>query len=478
MDESSNINIPFYIRIPPGGSQFIIPLDRHFVKEGYQFYFDNLLLVPDLYSKEAQVKEYDPDLENEFEHKYPFQLEYNYAEDYYKTENNANKYIQNPKTEVDVNSTLMAINKFFEGTKVVGQKWSPVIFDWGMLPGIESGKDLNEYTKGGLMMLYKAKQDDPSLHDWLPPGSRMPGINNWKYPITAEDPMVNRLLRIRMHLAPNVEIGFSNENLLQAFGFSTKQYTPKSAANAQIKFFNSDPFEYLTIVALSPVGNLTLSALNKITLYNHQKKVMSPEGVLITKRKHLTQPDKLAEDYNKGFSKMAEKCMHSLNLGYTLSTKTFKFTYPTTPGLTTDIYIDPEVAKQLGYPRGTHKIKQGTEPSPLENATSMTDIVLKSMTIVYDVGLASVYHEDDTNYQTLQFTNKVMATLYPENDGTMRMMRKTEPDMPKAFLSYFAEPQLVFTIKRFSEDNKPVPLSLPTGSYITGELVGKKYKTN
>ena len=475
MKPLNNINVPFRIFIPTGGSRFTVPLKKHLLKDEYLFHFDHLILSPDLYNKESQVKDYDPDLENESEERYPFQLDFNYAADFYKTEQNANKYIQDAKRHTDHNSTLIAINTFFEGTKVVTQKYPPVIFDWSLLAPITAHKDVNEYHKNGLFLLYKAKVDDPSLHDWLPPGSRMPGINNWQFPTTISDSVVASTIRIRMHLAPNVEIGFSNENLLNAFGFSTNQYTPKSTPSAQIKFFNSHPTEYLTIVGEKPVGDLTISQLNKITLYVYKKKVRSPEGVLTTKRKNLIKPEKLAEDYNKGFSEMAEKSVHSLSLDYTPSERKFKFTYPATPGLTTDIYIDPEAAEQLGYPRGTHKITQGTEPGPIKNATDITDIVKESMTIVYDVGLATVSHDDDTDFQTQQFTNKVMATLYPKKDGTMKMSTKRKPYSPKAFLSYFAMPQLAFTISRFSENGQPVPLSLPTGSYISGELVGQKY---
>jgi hypothetical protein len=471
---NNNIHIPFRIYIPPGGSQFSIPIKRHLLKDEYEFFFDYLYLQPDLYSKEAQVMDYDPESENEYEHSYPFQLEFNYDSKYYTTEGDANKYSQNTTTDLDISKTLVSINQFFESAKVVGQKYPPVIFDWGMATAIATGKDLNDHTGTGIYLLYHVKVDDPSLHDWLPPGSRMPGLNNWQFPITLSDPLVSPLIRIRMHLAPNVEIGFSNEKLLDAFGFSNKQYIPKPSSNAQIKFANPDPFKYLTIVGANPIGPMTPSTLNKISLYVHKKKVRSPEGVLITKRGHLTKPELLAQDYNKGFSEMAERCLHSLSLDYIPATKKFKFTYPTTRGLTTDIYLDPEPAEHIGYPRGTHKITQGTEPSTIENKIADMDIVKECRTIVFDVGLATVYHDDETDYQTQQFTDKVMTNLYPTIKGTMEMKSQYDNNPNTAHLSYFSLPQLKFTIKRYSEGSEPVSLSLPTGSYVIGNLVGQK----
>lgn len=471
---NQNIYIPFRIYIPAGGSQFTIPLERHLLKEEYEFHFDTLLLMPDLYSKQAQTRDYDPPMENEFEHSYPFHLEFNYGPKYYSAEGDAHKYVQNPSSEVDLSTTLIGINKFFEGKKAVGQKWPPVIVDWAMLPAILSGKDANQYTRDSLYVTYQTKTDDPSLHDWLPSGSRMPGLNNYQFPTGDMDPMVYKLLRVRLHLAPNVEIGFSNEYLLKAFGFSIKQYNPKSAPNAQIKFFNSDPQNYLTIVGGGPPGTLSPSNLNKISLYAHKKKLRSPDGVLTTKRGHLVKPDQLAEDYNRGFSSMAEKCLHSLSLSYTSATKKFKFTYPATEGLTTDIYLDPEVAEQLGYPRGTYKITQATEPSPVENTVDHISLYREMRTITYDVGLATVYHQDEIDYSHCQFADKVMANLYPTDDGILEMRCQSTIGPPTAYLSYFALPQLNFTVKRFSEASEPVPLCLPTGSYMIGHLVGEK----
>ena len=474
MDTSSNISIPFQIKIPTGESQFTIPLDRHQLKDGYEFHFDYLMLKPNVYSKEAQIQELDPVEEEEYVEMYPFNLDFHYDSTYYNSENFANRYTQDTKTEVDVNTTLQAINKFFAGTKVVGQKWPPVIFDWGFLPGIQSGKDLNEYNKNGLFIFYKVKDDDPTLHDWLPPASRMPLVNNWQYPFEANDPAVAKLLRVRMHLAPNVELGFSNTNLLEAFGFSPKMYTPKVVPNSQIKFSNPYLSDYLTIVGDLPIGAISISTLNRISLYSYKKKVSTPQGVLTTRRKNLTKPEILATDFNNAFSKLAELGLHSLSLTYNPTTKKFKFTYPATQGLKIDINIDPEAAELLGYNRGTHQIKYGIEPSPLRDKFDISNIVLQAMTIVYDVGLVSVYHEDESNYQTLQFKDKVMATLYPAADGTMRVKETSCLNAPKAFVSYFAVPELVFVLKRYSEDSKPVPLSLPTISYITGTLIGRK----
>ena len=475
MESLSNIYIPFQFPLKTGENQFTIPLPRNQLKEDYQFSFTNLTLAPDIFNKEAQVRGFDSDLENEFEYYYPFQLEYTYSSEYSKNE--SYKYVQKPGSEKDNSTTLVAINKFFEGNKPAGQMWPSVIFDWSNMTAIEAEMDPNEFNYDALKFLYDRDTDDPSLHDWLPPGSRMPGLNNWQFPINPKDPMTLPTTHVRMHLGPNVEIGFSNDALLNAFGFTTNQYKPKASTNAQIKFSNPHPTDYKTIVAEKPVGTMVPSANNKITLYVLSKKVRSPEGVLTTKRGHLIKPNKLAEDYTRGFSEMATKSGHSLKLDYDSTNKKFVFTYPTTPGVKTDIYLDPEVSKQLGFPNGTYKITQGgSEPSPLEDQKDITDFIKTAVALVYDVGMANVYLQDDTNFQTLQFTDNVMATLEPQQDGTMKMACNIGDDVATAYLSYFAVPQLVFVIKRFSEAGTPVPLSLPCGSYIRGQIVGKKYK--
>lgn len=477
MDTLSNIYIPFRIRIEPGGTKFTIPLPRNKIKDDYHFYFDWLTLTPDLYSKQAQILGYDPQQELDHQYSYQFQLEHNYGAEYYKTERNANKYIQDPKSETDNNTTLYEINDFFSGAKTVGAKWPPVVFDWILRQNLVTTRDPNQFNYNALRYLYNTTEDSPSFHDWLPPGSRMPGLNNWIFPVDPVDPQTLSNTIVRMHLAPNVEIGFSNDGLLKAFGFSENQYVPKSAPNAQIKFANPDPCKYLTIVAENPVGKMVPSVLNKITLYSHKKKVTSPFGELTTKRGNLVKLDQLAQDYNKGFSELAETCQHSLGLQYNAATKSFSFVYPATPNLTTDILIDPEVAEQIGYPRGTNKIVQGTEPSPIVWEKDITDYIKNAQTIVYDVGLATVYLENETSFQTVLFNQLVMANLEPSQDGTMKMKCSTGPDSPSAFVSYFGVPELDFRISRFSEAMDPVPLELPVGAYVSGQLIGKKYKS-
>ena len=105
----------------------------------------------------------------------------------------------------------------------------------------------------------------------------------------------------------------------------------------------------------------------------------------------------------------------------------------------------------------------------------LKDLREKSCAIVYDVGLAFVSLENSSNIQTIQFQDKVLATLFPYTDGTMRMLcSKSEP--PKAEVSYFGVPELVFTLNRFSESMEPVHIALPCGTYVSGQLMGEPIK--
>ena len=136
-----------------------------------------------------------------------------------------------------------------------------------------------------------------------------------------------------------------NEALLIAFGFFAHQYEAKQAANSQIKFFNPDPCKYLTFVAENPVGPMIASINNKITLYTHQKKMISCEGHLWTKRSNLVKPNKLAEDYNRGFKDLSKQCNQTLELEYKPTSKTFAFKYPAAPDLKTEVLLPSEVSE-------------------------------------------------------------------------------------------------------------------------------------
>ena len=463
-----------------GETKFRIPLPRHNIKDGWEVWFDEFILTPELYSKQAQVLDYDSKLENAFEYRFPYQLDFRFGDDFYKSASaDSNKWTQ-AKTEKTWKATISSINNFFDSAKPVGTIHSPVIVDWiwAAWEGSQSGL---EWFHSLISENFYVDKYDPDVHgNFLPAGAHKPDVNAYMPPTTQEedarhldDPYDQ--VRFRIHVAPNSKIGFSNDALVKILGFAEYQYEPKSKPSDQIVFSNPYPDRYRIFTANNRPLPMVPATTNKITLSLNSSLIPGVPGILLTKRGHLKRYDMLATDYGQSFQRLAEKTNIRLRLEFNSTTKTFKFVYPDNPDLKIDISLPPDVSAQLGFGREVDRITSATKGQTLEFAGDLKDLREKSCAIVYDVGLAFVSLENSSNIQTIQFQDKVLATLFPYTDGTMRMLcSKSEP--PKAEVSYFGVPELVFTLNRFSESMEPVHIALPCGTYVSGQLMGEPIK--
>lgn len=472
----SKISIPFRIRMEPNEHQFRIKLPRAKIEEGFAFHFDHLTIITELYSKQAQLQEYDSTLENAVEYTYPFVLDISFGADYYKA--GSNKWSQTPSVDKTTKLTLESINTYFDINKPDGSQTPPLIFDWQLMSTPDSGFEINEFHKIGADSLYGRPYDADLDNNWLPASARLPGLNNLQFPnLEGVDPRITESIQLRMHIGPNVKVGFSNDELLKLWGFSETQYSAKGAKSDQNTIVNTHRFRYLTVTAPTFPQKMVAKATNKITVYPASVAVTrSPESFLKTIRGHQSKFDKLAKDYSKPLKAMANLYNTNLELDYDTGAKMFKFRYPAA-NVTIEVHTYSTIVEQLGYGKNVVRITPAMTPASVTFEKDLQDLEKNARSIVYDVGLATVTLDDSTNLQTIQFQNQVMATLEPEADGTLRMRcQGANSEDEEVYVSSLSLPELVFSVSRFSEDNKPVPLGLPIGIYMQGKLIGKSIK--
>jgi len=475
MNQQDNIKVHFRTRVEVGETTFKIQLPRYKIEDGYTFSFEALTLIPEFYSQQAQALDYDSTAENATPINHPFQLEFYYDGDYYDKTGDKNKWTMSTleKTHALV---LQSLNTFFDKIRPAGSVYPPVTFDWINPTYYDAMMEINEFHSYGALTNYGVDYDAAVHNNWLPASHRRPGItNNLMYPTEQSDPAMSSVVKIRMFLAPNVKIGFSNDSLLSALGFIEGQYEPKKTLSSQIIFENPRTTT-LQIDAGDVPKTILPSSTNRITVYQYDKKQVSRPGVLSTVKGNLKKFDKLAEDYNKPIKELAKTCNQVMGLEFNDTTKTFKIVYPDNPKVKTDITVPQVVSQELGYGREVTRIKSDTTPTAVEFAPEIKNLEHNARTLVYDVGMAQVEIEDSVNLQTVSFHNKVMANLEPEFDGTMRMRCSNVENSPQFIASYFGTPEVTFRVSRFSEDMKPVSLGLPVGAYIQGTLLGKRIK--
>ena len=469
-----NIDIYFRKRVEVGETKFSIPLPRYKIdQDAYTFQFESLSLIPELYSQQAQLRDFDSEAENNFKVENPFQFEFYFGGDYYNRENDANKWSWTA-AEKDIPTTLTSLNNFFDRIKPAGSIYPPVTFDWVSSSFSDSGYDIAGFHKLSASSFYGEEYDATKHENFLPAGHRRPSVNNMTFPTKMSIPELQAAIYIRMTIAPNVKLGFANDKLLVSLGFFEGQFKPKIQAAGQVIVENPTD-SFIVLNGIRGVQRNEDPRSSKVTVTQFDKKQLSPIGMFVTPRGQLKELDKVSTNYIKNVKDLSSRCNQKVSLEYDTASQTFKFVFPNNPIVQTAVTMPAAMSNQLGYGREVTRITKDmiSKGEPVPFAPHVADLEKNSRAIVYDIGMAIISIEGSTNLQTVLFHNKVMATLEPNYDGTMIMKHMGE-ETPKVYASSFGLPQLTFTISRFSEDMKPVPIALPCGAYIQGSLVGKR----
>jgi len=479
MDQQDDtIQIPFRKRIEVGETKFSLDIPRYKIDdEAYTFEFESLRLVPEYYSQQAQLLDFDSEAENNFLVENPFQFEFTFTGDYYDKTNDNNKWSLSA-TDKDVSSILKSLNAFFDKVKPAGSVYPPATFDWVGTTFYDSGASIADFHQMAADSLYNEVYD-PAKHDhFLPAGHRRESVNNMIFPSVLDFAIMKKMVHIRLTLAPNVKLGFSNDKLLVALGFFDGQFQQKTYTSGQVTITNTSS-TFKVYDGYVGIGDVKEAAGAKMTLYQFDPKLqVSTIGMFITPRGELKLIDKLAKRYIENVKKLSLHCNQKVSLEYTKATKTFKFVFPDNPVVDTVVTLPAAMSNQLGYGREVTRITKDmvTQAKPQEfGGLVLSELERSSRTVVYDIGLAIVLLEDTFSNQTVLFQNKVMAVLEPIFDGTMTINHRGNPST-KVYASSFAVPRMTFILSRFSEDMKPMPIALPCGAYIQGSLVGKRIK--
>ena len=269
MDQHDDtIQIPFRKRIEVGETKFSLDIPRYKIDdEAYTFEFESLKLIPEFYSQQAQILDFDPEAENDFIVENPFQYEFTFTGDFYDKSNDNNKWTMTA-ADKDIATLMKNLNAFFDRAKPAGTFYPPATIDWVGTTFYDSGADMVTYHRMAAETFYGEKYD-PAKHDnALPPGQKRPTINDMIFPSKLPPEELKKIVIIRLTLAPNVKLGFSNDKLLKALGFFEGQYLPKTHPSGQVFFPNNDPtFAVQDAIMWFSIDNLKDAVGTKVTLY-------------------------------------------------------------------------------------------------------------------------------------------------------------------------------------------------------------------
>jgi hypothetical protein len=454
------VNIPFNVRLDPGDTSFTVDLSEvalHHPKLRYGF--TTVTLCPDYYSSQAFQLNMDSDKELKEIIKNPFKLDIEFKQNAF----GGREWSLTGPT--GLSALLKNLNNFFDLNKPEGCLFPPVVFDWIHINSLTPGVDSVEFHKNLAQDFYGEPYDATKHSNALPVGYRDRfKLNNMIFPTVAS---LIESIRIRITLAPNVTLAFSNAVLPTALGVTETQMPEKT--NKQIQFINDKNNSYTRIVCqgIPAFGQQPYST--KIHLYPTFKQVVTDEGYLETTKERERKHDLMALDYNATLQSLASGYNLVFSLQHNAAQKKFKFNYPNNPGININVFVPPYVSHSLGYGH-VSVIRPDMTNVPYPEDVDIKDVEKTARVLVYDAGLVVVSLDESSSQKTHQFTNTFMALLEPEFSGVLKTPLLL--DLPLVPVSKFRK-QLTFVLSRFSEQNQPTPLDWKVGAYIRGMLVGK-----
>jgi hypothetical protein len=454
------VNIPFNIRLDAGESRFKIDVDKKYADNPNRLFgFSSVTLTPDYYSRQA----FQLDLDSEEELKAITTQEYYIEVDLDKDVFDKQPYTS--ATQINISTLLRNINKHYEQHKPEGLITPLVVFDWHHIGAISSKIDKDEFYKNKLSDLYVGTFDDSQIgSDVSSTFDDVVQLNKYPFPTKVDD--LSDII-IRVTLAPNVTVAFSNEALPSAMGFTDAQYTVKT--KVQFKFHNPSASAYKTFYCENAPSLMKKVYTTKIHTYPTEKYVVSEKGTVSTSKERERKPNLLATDYNNSINALAKKMNLNFSLVHDADEKRFMFVYPDSNGMSINLQVTPYIAHRLGFGHVTY-IRPNMQSQPYPEEIEINNVEAIAKVLVYDTGMVVVSLDQQASKQTHQFTNTVMAIM--ESDEAGVMTTKPGIEFSRVPVSHF-NPNLEFVLSKFNEANEPIPLGWKVAAYIRGVLVGK-----
>jgi hypothetical protein len=466
---SEEVCITFRSRIHPGESSFVVPVQRKFIDK--RFGVESITLMPEYQNTQAYVYNLDSKKELEEEINFPLQLQVSFLADYY-TKDEAGKTWSYLTSQTRIDKVMVSVNQHFDKYKPSGTFYPPVFFDWIHLEGYD--EDQETFIETEATNLYSEAFNAAKHAAWLPNSlSSRDEINKFIFPTTNKAEVLD-VVRLRMWVAPNTTVTFSNKNLPLALGFQEAQIPAKNK-RGQVPFVNDDPTQYkMFFVHDPPKVDVTLAELRgtKMNCYTTKDFVMSPMGQLVSQKQMEFDPVNLCRDFAKGISTLAKTMNIYMDLKFDDNEKKFQFVFPQNNSISVRVFVPPTVFYLLGYdPSYGDFINERSVSSPVPRKVDDTEnLAKKALALVYDTGMVAVDLDDHASYLNSYSGSTLMATLYPRADGTLRN-RIVRSQVARVNVSQ-TNPHLNFILYRFDDYNNKSKLGWPVGAYVFGTLTG------
>lgn len=452
----------------------MVPVHRKFLdKKNRLFGFESITLMPEYQNTQAFFYNLDTKEELETEISFPIQLEITYKADLY-TKDGEGRAWSYQTSQVRIDNVLVSVNQHFQQHKPSGTIFPPLFVDWFHLDALEEGETIRGYQEKTAELAYGEKFAAEKHATWLPQSMlNMEEFNNCIFPTTNNKDYLDSI-RIRLWVGPNTEVTFSNNTLPTALGFQVSQIPAKNK-RGQVPFVNDDPMKYKCFLAWSPPSvDLSKAVLRgiKMNCYTRKDVVMSPVDKLSSQKQRERDPLNLCSDFAEGLKKLAKKMNLDMDLKFNETNNTTQFVFPPNNSIDVRVFVPKPVMNMLGYdPSNGEFINQRSVPSVISTTIDTKDLKNKALALVYDTGMVVVDLDEYTSCLSSHSGFKLMSTIYPREDGTLRN-RIFPSQVPRVWVSQ-TNPNLKFILHKFDDESKRTKLDWTVGAYVFGTLTGK-----
>lgn len=494
-ETTPDVSCPFHKYIAPGTSTFTVSVPKPFLtycspsEENYRsavqkrkFFFSCLRVVPDFFSRDAQMFELDTaedllvKMTNQFHlvHRIsPFLFNFAAGADSLWEFETKSANLEDNK----IGTFFDTVNKYSELAKPKGLVRAPFFFDWttvdlDVMQEDESElTDTDDYIKSFASFFYADSTTLLVHFDKLQPSQRkVPLANNWAFPDRAyEDAKILSQLRVRLAVAPNTKILFSTKKMLELLGFR-----PEKRTSYKYEFSNQSSNAYTYFVAEDPptVGTYNYGKINAAPYSNL---VVTPVQTIATNFKEKRSNATLYKLLKVALDKLAEETNVDFDVVYDGTSEIFKFVFPTNSAIKTVVHCDNDLSYRLGYGL-KREINEADGSAPVADM-SIKESAKKARILCFDTGHVVVTCFNTSSNLTSVSNNQYMASLLADNAG-MLTMGGCVGEAPS-----FAPPNyeqdgnnnvpLLCNLLKFNDAGDLVPFQWKTGAFVSGVLQGK-----
>lgn len=469
----------FVERITSNTSGFSIPNpNRHNngVVRYYSLKYVNI--CPAYYSMLATNNSMDDENINPIVTKHIFKFELKFKPNFYK----ANLFeFTIPNGTFNLPDLTKKLNIECEKGRASSMSFPPLVFDWvdDYIMGLFGRKRsaIEKYLATSHDSIYKMIPSEneegeevtsfklETHFNILPQSARsMSNCNNYLFP---DEPETIPYTKVRMIIAPNTKISFSNEHVLKALGFTPKNYGVRGALQ-RFHIDNKSPDSCMEIIAEnSPNANLSVEVEKATKIYFAVSQTMSIFSPVLTTTKFIeTRPELLLKDLETFFEKISQKCYMVFKVTYV--NKKFTFTLPDDTTLETKIYIPKSILERLAFQNNivsvSNKTSEIIEQEQLDTAKYMS----LSKVLTHDTCQVLIALDGVPSMTNIGHPNQLIAALLPE-DGMLKMEKGVGPRVLLPENDQFIN----FIICRPVEGGKRIPLSWPIDCSVYGMLYGQ-----